>query len=58
VLYSKSAAEEQKIFWQKNQKLNRPVSPHLTIYKLPLTANMSVMHRATGGALSGGIFLS
>ena len=54
-LYSKSAKEEQQIFWQKNAKLNRPVSPHLTIYKLPLTANMSICHRATGNALSGGM---
>lgn len=26
----------------------RPLSPHLTIYRLPLTAKMSIFHRATG----------
>jgi len=31
--YAKNAKEEQQIFWQKNQKLNRPISPHLTIYR-------------------------
>jgi succinate dehydrogenase (ubiquinone) cytochrome b560 subunit len=51
--YAKSAQEEKAAFWAKNQKLNRPVSPHLTIYRLPLTANMSILHRATGAAQSG-----
>ena len=27
---------------------SRPLSPHLTIYKLPLTARMSIFHRFTG----------
>ena len=36
----------------------RPMSPHLQIYKLPLTAMMSVLHRGTGVALSvGSLFL-
>jgi succinate dehydrogenase / fumarate reductase cytochrome b subunit len=30
----------------------RPMSPHLQIYKLPLTAIISVLHRGTGVALS------
>ena len=30
-----------------NQK-KRPLSPHLTIYNLPLTARMSIFHRFTG----------
>ena len=29
----------------------RPLSPHLSIYKLPIAANMSIMHRATGAAM-------
>lgn len=29
----------------------RPMSPHLQIYRLPLTALLSVLHRATGAAL-------
>lgn len=32
----------------------RPMSPHLQIYKLPLTAILSAMHRGTGVALSAG----
>ncbi|MFO1209874.1 MAG: succinate dehydrogenase, cytochrome b556 subunit [Amaricoccus sp.] len=27
---------------------NRPLSPHLQIYRLPLTARMSIFHRFTG----------
>ncbi len=32
----------------------RPLSPHLQIYKLPFTALLSVLHRATGIKLSLG----
>lgn len=33
---------------------NRPVSPHLQIYKMPLSARLSILHRLTGLALSAG----
>lgn len=36
---------------------NRPLSPHLQIYKLPLTAITSILHRATGVALGVGTLL-
>lgn len=36
---------------------NRPLSPHLQIYRLPFTALTSVFHRATGVALSAGTLL-
>lgn len=32
----------------------RPLSPHLQIYRLPLTALISVIHRATGAVLGLG----
>ena len=35
-------------FWQKNDKLKRPMSPHLTIYRFPLPAILSISHRGTG----------
>ncbi len=39
-------------------KDSRPLSPHLQIYKLPLTAMMSVLHRGTGVVISiGTLFL-
>lgn len=34
---------------------NRPISPHLQIYKLPLTALISISHRLTGVFLSVGL---
>ncbi|XP_060872221.1 succinate dehydrogenase cytochrome b560 subunit, mitochondrial-like [Metopolophium dirhodum] len=37
----------------KNNRLNRPMSPHLTIYKPQLTTMLSITHRGTGVALSG-----
>lgn len=36
---------------------NRPLSPHLSVYKLPLVAVMSIMHRGTGVVLAIGSML-
>ncbi|KAJ0183139.1 hypothetical protein K1T71_001115 [Dendrolimus kikuchii] len=36
----------------RNEKLNRPLSPHLTIYRFQLTAMLSITHRASGMILS------
>jgi len=33
-------------------KLNRPLSPHLTIYKPQLTSTLSIFHRITGAFLA------
>ena len=33
-------------------EMNRPLSPHLGIYKWSVTMALSVLHRATGSALS------
>ncbi len=35
----------------------RPLSPHLQVYKLPMTALMSISHRITGVILCGGCVL-
>jgi len=35
----------------------RPLSPHLTIYRPPITMTMSIVHRITGGALYFGTLL-
>lgn len=34
---------------------NRPTSPHLQVYKLPLTGLISISHRITGVLLSAGL---
>src|SRR6185437_14191770 len=36
---------------------DRPLSPHLQIYRWQLTSVMSILHRATGIALSAGTIL-
>jgi succinate dehydrogenase / fumarate reductase cytochrome b subunit len=36
---------------------NRPTSPHLQVYKLPLTGILSITHRMTGVLLSAGLIL-
>ena len=65
-LYSKSvpsvairgAASDSKIpYTERQEKLGRPVSPHVTIYKFPLGALTSITNRVTGVALSVGLYL-
>lgn len=36
---------------------NRPLSPHLQVYKMPMSAKMSISHRITGVILCGGALL-
>ncbi len=36
---------------------NRPLSPHLQVYRLPLTAFVSITHRITGTILALGMIL-
>lgn len=36
---------------------NRPLSPHLQVYRLPLTGLISITHRITGVLLSFGLLL-
>ncbi|HHZ69697.1 MAG TPA: succinate dehydrogenase, cytochrome b556 subunit [Methylococcaceae bacterium] len=36
---------------------HRPLAPHLTVYKLPLTAVLSISHRITGVLLIVGLFV-
>lgn len=35
----------------------RPLSPHLTIYRWPVTMTLSILHRMTGVALSVGLIV-
>ena len=36
---------------------DRPLSPHLSIYRWPITMTMSILHRATGVAMSVGFIV-
>ena len=40
-----------------NPALNRPLSPHLGIYRPMLTMMMSITHRITGAALYAGTLI-
>ena len=35
----------------------RPLSPHLSIYRWPITMTLSILHRATGVAMSLGLIV-
>lgn len=39
------------------EQRKRPLSPHLQVYRLPLTAVVSVTHRMTGVLLAAGLVL-
>ena len=39
------------------QRLNRPISPHLTIYQPQVTWYLSALNRITGSILSGGFYV-
>ncbi|CAG7716854.1 unnamed protein product [Allacma fusca] len=49
---AKSAPTQVEDYFEKNKRLNRPMSPHLTIYKFQITSMLSITHRGTGLALS------
>jgi len=36
-------------------KSDRPLSPHLSVYRWPITMTLSILHRATGVAMSLGL---
>ena len=36
---------------------NRPLSPHLQVYRMQITSVLSILHRATGVALTVGVVL-
>ncbi|GFR72038.1 succinate dehydrogenase cytochrome b560 subunit, mitochondrial [Elysia marginata] len=45
-----TAYEEMSNYWAKNRKLNRPLSPHLSVYKFHMTMAISITNRVTGSA--------
>jgi succinate dehydrogenase / fumarate reductase cytochrome b subunit len=42
---------------KRGSRAERPLSPHLQIYKMPINMVMSIVHRITGGALYVGTLL-
>jgi succinate dehydrogenase / fumarate reductase, cytochrome b subunit len=42
---------------RQGSRQGRPLSPHLSIYRWPITMTLSILHRVTGMALSCGFIL-
>lgn len=47
---------KKETFFEKNARLGREMSPHLTIYQPQLTSLLSVTHRGTGMVLTAGVW--
>lgn len=54
----KSCHLESKSESTKKMKINRPLSPHLTIYKPQLTSTFSIFHRISGAFLAAMVLFS
>jgi succinate dehydrogenase / fumarate reductase cytochrome b subunit len=52
-----AAADENTMVDSKTPAAARPLSPHMTIYRWPMTMAMSIAHRVTGSALYVGTAL-
>lgn len=52
-----NAQAQQPLEHPRVREIDRPLSPHLSIYKPQLTSLMSIIHRVTGFCLAGGIVL-
>ncbi|KAG0299399.1 hypothetical protein BGZ98_010086 [Dissophora globulifera] len=53
---SQSNQKEVSVAPLVEQRKNRPIAPHLTIYQPQLTWYLSMFHRATGGAVAVGFY--
>lgn len=53
---NKSKPLAGEVFEDKNKRLNRPISPHLGIYKFESNMAMSISHRITGFIQNGMLY--
>jgi succinate dehydrogenase (ubiquinone) cytochrome b560 subunit len=51
----KAMSSSSTPYTERQARLGRPVSPHVTIYKFPVNALTSITNRVTGVGLAGGI---
>ncbi|KAF4526043.1 hypothetical protein B566_EDAN000837 [Ephemera danica] len=51
-----AVVDKKEDYFAKNERLGRPMSPHLTIYKPQITSMLSITHRITGMAVSGYVY--
>lgn len=50
---AEAAKASSENFFDRNERLGRPSSPHLSIYAFQITSVLSITHRMTGVALTG-----
>lgn len=55
LLFDGADSQHVQFYTKPMQTPRRPLSPHLQIYRLPLTAVLSILHRITGVLLSFGV---
>ena len=56
--YSRTVVGCQESYTERQAKKNRPVSPHVTIYRFPAVALSSITNRVTGVMLAGALFFT
>ncbi|XP_026318917.1 succinate dehydrogenase cytochrome b560 subunit, mitochondrial-like [Hyposmocoma kahamanoa] len=56
ITIQKAEPPKEEHYDNKNERLKRPLSPHLSIYAFQMTSTLSITHRATGMALSAYTF--
>lgn len=54
---TKNMDSNPKLIETQTLHANRPLSPHLSIYKIQLTSGLSILHRITGAYLYFGLIL-
>lgn len=57
VRYNKKHCIKRPLLPVMKNSTSRPLSPHLQVYRLPLTAVLSILHRITGVILTLGFVL-
>lgn len=53
----KVTLQSVETYEDKNERLKRPMSPHVTIYKMQFQAYLSIFHRITGLVTYGYVYL-
>ncbi|XP_052809392.1 succinate dehydrogenase cytochrome b560 subunit, mitochondrial-like [Mya arenaria] len=54
---AQKTANQMDRYWKKNRQLNRPLSPHLSIYKYDVPMVLSISNRITASAVTIAFYL-
>ncbi|KAH3717448.1 hypothetical protein DPMN_060236 [Dreissena polymorpha] len=53
---AEKAGTKMDKYWKKNSQRNRPLSPHLSIYKYHIPMMLSISNRITASIVTGAFF--